>query len=389
VGPLEGVKVIELTGIGPGPFAGTLLSDMGAEVVRIERAELVDRSHRPSGFVVDGRGRRAVGVDLKHPDGVECVLRLVEQADALIEGFRPGVTERLGVGPDVCLARNPRLVYGRMTGWGQDGPLAHAAGHDLNYIALAGALAHFGREDQPPTPPINLVGDYGGGGMFLAFGVVCGILQARTSGQGQVVDAAMVDGAAYLMGAIWGMRGMGVFDERRGVNLLDTGAPFYDVYETADGEWVSIGSIEPQFYAELLARTGLADEDFGPQMDRSGWPRLRARLTEVFKTKTRAEWTELLEGTDVCFAPVLPMSEALAHPHVVARKIVVQHDGMDQPAPAPRFSRTAPTIQGPAPAPGHDTDAVLADWGFTADEIAGLAAAGAVRQAARPGEPAG
>jgi alpha-methylacyl-CoA racemase len=372
------VKIIELTGIGPGPFASTLLSDMGAEVVRVERAELAQRANRPSGFIFDGRGRRGITVDLKHPDGIATVLRLVEQADALIEGFRPGVTERLGVGPDACLARNPRLVYARMTGWGQDGPLAHAAGHDINYTALAGALAHFGRVGQPPTPPMNMVGDYGGGGMFLAFGVVCGILEARGSGQGQVVDAAMIDGTAYLMGAIWGLRGMGGFSEERGTNLLDTGSPFYDVYETADGEWVSIGSIEPQFYAQLVDLTGIAHGDLPHQMDRSGWPLLRERLAAAFKAKTRAEWTEVLEGTDVCFAPVLPMSEAKLHPHVIAREIIVEHDDIEQPAPAPRFSRTAPTIQGPAALPGEHTEAVLRDWGFADDDIEALFASGAV-----------
>jgi alpha-methylacyl-CoA racemase len=375
---LHGVKVIELTGIGPGPFAATLLSDMGAEVVRVERAELATSASRPSGFVFDGRGRRGITVDLKHADGVDAVLRMVERADALIEGFRPGVTERLGLGPDVCLGRNPRLVYGRMTGWGQEGPLAHAAGHDINYISLAGALAHFGRVGQPPTPPINMVGDYGGGGMFLAFGVVCGILEARTSGSGQVVDAAMVDGAAYLMGAIWGLRGMGGYTEERGTNLLDTGSPFYDVYETADGEWVSIGSIEPQFFAELLERTGIEHDDLPHQMDRSGWPLLRERLAAAIKAKTRAEWVDALEGTDVCFAPVLRMSEAKQHPHVVARGIVVEHDAIDQPAPAPRFSRTPPEIQGPAALPGEHSEAVLADYGFSGDEIAGLLASGAV-----------
>jgi alpha-methylacyl-CoA racemase len=375
---LHGVKVIELAGIGPGPFAGTLLSDMGAEVVRVERAELATTASRPSGFVFDGRGRRGITIDLKHPDGVETVLRLVEQADALIEGYRPGVTERLGLGPEACLARNPRLVYGRMTGWGQDGPLAQAAGHDINYISLAGALAHFGRVGQPPTPPINMVGDYGGGGMFLAFGVVCGVLEARTSGQGQVVDAAMVDGAAYLMGAIWGLRGIGGFTEDRGTNLLDTGSPFYDVYETADGEWVSIGSIEPQFFAQLIELTGVEHDDLPHQMDRGGWPLLRERLTAIFKAKTRAEWIELLEGTDVCFAPVLPMSEAKAHPHVVARGIFVEHDAIDQPAPAPRFSRTGAAIQGPAALPGEHSEAVLADYGFSRDEVDVLLASGAV-----------
>jgi alpha-methylacyl-CoA racemase len=380
VGPLHGVKIVELAGIGPGPFAGTLLSDMGADVVRIERVELVERSTRPSGFMFDARGRRDVAVDLKHPDGVETVLRLAEQADALIEGFRPGVTERLGLGPDACLARNPRLVYGRMTGWGQDGPLAPVAGHDINYISLAGALAHFGRAGAPPTPPLNLVGDYGGGGMFLAFGVVCALLEARSSGEGQVVDAAMVDGAAYLMGPMWGMRGMGMFREERGANLLDTGAPFYDVYETADGEWVSVGSIEPQFYAQLLELTGVPHDDLPSQMDRAGWPLLRERLTAVFETKTRDEWVAILEGTDVCFAPVLPMSEAVAHPHVVARGTIVEHDGMEQPVPAPRFSRTEGEIQGAAPLPGEHTEVVLASFGFSDKEVEQLLASGAVKQ---------
>ena len=378
MGPLHGVKIVELTGIGPGPFAGTLLSDMGAEVIRVERAELATSAQRPSGFIFDGRGRRAITVDLKHAEGVETVLRMVEQADALLEGFRPGVTERLGLGPDVCLARNPRLVYGRMTGWGQDGPLAQAAGHDINYISLAGALAHFGRVGAPPTPPLNMVGDYGGGGMFLAFGVVCGILEARASGQGQVVDAAMVDGAAYLMGPMWGLRGMGSFSEERGTNLLETGSPFYDVYETADGEWVSIGSIEPQFFAQLLELTGIEHDDLPHQMDRSGWPLLRERLAAAIKARTRDEWVDALEGTDVCFAPVLPMSEAKLHPHVVARRIIVEHDDIDQPAPAPRFSRTPPEIQGPAARPGEHSEVVLADWGFAADEVDALLASGAV-----------
>ena len=346
-GPLTGVRVIELAGIGPGPFAGALLSDMGAEVVRVERTDAVARGSGNTDKV-NGRGRRSIGVDLKHPRGVECVLRLVEHADALTEGFRPGVAERLGLGPDVCLARNPRLVYGRMTGWGQEGPLAKVAGHDINYIALAGALAHFGRVGQKPTPPINLIGDYGGGGMVLAFGVVCGILEARTSGQGQVVDAAMVDGATALMGAIWGVRAAGAWSDERGTNLLDTGAPFYEVYETSDGKYVSIGSIEPQFYAELIDRLGLAGEDLPAQMDRSGWPQMRERFTDVFPSKTRDEWCALLEGTDVCFAPVLTMGEAAEHPHIKARATVIEHDGIQQPAPAPRFSRTPGAVAGPA-----------------------------------------
>jgi alpha-methylacyl-CoA racemase len=373
------VKVVELVGIGPGPFAAMLLADMGADVVRVHRKESVERGVDPGGVPVLDRNRRSVGVDLKHADGVETLLRLVEGADALLEGFRPGVTERLGVGPDDCLARNPRLVYGRMTGWGQDGPMASAAGHDINYISLAGALAHFGREGQKPTPPINLVGDFGGGGMFLAFGIVCGILEARSSGKGQVVDAAMVDGSAILMSMIWGFRVLGAIDEeRRGTNVLDTGAPFYDTYECADGKFISLGSLEPQFYAELLRQIGLADEDLPEQMDRDGWPTLRARFTEVFKAKTRDEWCEIMEGGDACFAPVLTMTEASQHPHIRARGTVVEHDGVLQPAPAPRFSRTKPVIERPPAKPGEHTDEVLADWGFTGDEIKKLRDAGAV-----------
>jgi alpha-methylacyl-CoA racemase len=380
MGPLQGVTVIELAGIGPGPFAGTLLSDMGADVVRVERADWVDRMQGPYGFWVDGRGRRSVGVDLKHADGVETVLRLVEHADALIEGYRPGVTERLGLGPDACLARNPRLVYGRMTGWGQEGPLAQAAGHDINYISVAGALAHFGRAGQAPTPPLNMVGDYGGGAMFLAFGIVCALFEAKSSGQGQVIDAAMVDGAAYLMGPIWGLRNMGGMSDERGTNLLDTGAPFYDAYETADDKWVSIGSIEPQFYAELLQRLGIDPEGLPGQNDRAGWPAMKERLTAIFLTKTRDEWTALLEGTDVCFGPILTMTEAAEHPHIKERGTVVNFHDILQPAPAPRFSRTEAEIQGPAVAPGHDTEAVLASFGFSADEAAALLASGAVKQ---------
>ena len=379
-GPLTGVRVIELAGIGPGPFAGALLSDMGAEVVRVERADAV-AGGRPNTDKVNGRGRRSIGVDLKNPRGVESLLRLVEHADALIEGFRPGVTERLGIGPDACLARNPRLVYGRMTGWGQDGPLGNAAGHDLNYIALAGALAHFGRAGQKPTPPINMVGDYGGGGMYLAFGVVCGVLEARSSGRGQVVDAAMVDGSAALMGAIWASYGSGFWSDERGTNLLDTGAPFYEVYETSDGKYVSIGSIESQFYAELIDRLGLAGEDLPEQMDRSGWPQMRERFTAIFLSKTREQWCALLEGTDVCFAPVLTMGEAADHPHIRARGTVVEHNGVNQPAPAPRFSRTPGAIAGPAAIPGEHTEQVLTDWGFSAAEVSELLADGAVSQA--------
>ena len=377
-GPLSGLTVIELTGIGPGPFAAMVLSDMGAEVIKVDRAQWVGMTQAPGSVEVLDRGRRSIAVDLKQPEGVETVLRLVESADALIEGYRPGVAERLGVGPDVCLARNPRLVYGRMTGWGQDGPLAHAAGHDINYIALAGALAHFGRRGGKPTPPINLVGDFGGGGMFLAFGVVCGILEARSSGQGQVIDAAMVDGTAVLMSMIWGLRAVGAWDERLGMNVLDTGGPAYDTYETADGKFIAIGSLEPQFYAELLERTGLAGEDLPDPRDRERADVLRARFTELFKSKTRDEWCAVLEGTDVCFAPVLPMSEAAKHPHIRARNTIIEHEGILQPAPAPRFSRTPGAIQRPRARPGEHTDEVLRDFGFTDDEIATLRASGAV-----------
>ena len=326
-GPLNGVRIIELAGIGPGPFAAMLLADMGAEVIRVERAQAVrgPAPDAPSSDVLL-RGRRNVAIDLKHPDGAATLLDLVEGADALIEGFRPGVTERLGIGPDVCLARNPRLVYGRMTGWGQDGPLAHASGHDINYISLAGALAHFRRAGSSPVPPLNMVGDFGGGGMFLAFGVVCGVLEASRSGAGQVVDAAMVDGAAVLMSMFWAFRSTPLFDEHApGTNLLDTGAHFYDVYECSDGVFISIGSIEPQFYAELLRLTGLTgDAQFEVQNDKSQWPVLKERIAELFKTRTRDEWCELMEGSDVCFAPVLTMGEAAVHPHNVARSTFVE-----------------------------------------------------------------
>jgi alpha-methylacyl-CoA racemase len=379
-GPLTGVRVLELAGIGPGPYAAMVLSDMGAEVVRIDRAASVPASPpgRPPVDVLN-RGRRSVAVDLKVPEGVEAVLRLVASADALIEGFRPGVTERLGLGPDVCLERSPRLVYGRMTGWGQDGPYASAAGHDINYIALAGALAHIGRAGAPPTPPLNLVGDFGGGGLLLAFGIACGLFETSRSGQGQVVDAAMIDGAANLMAMFWGFRAMGIWSPERGTNLLDTGAHFYDVYECADGGFVSIGSIEPQFYAELLKRTGLdGDPELAGQMDRSTWPALKAKLAEVFRSRTRDEWCDEMEATDVCFAPVLSMDEAASHPHNVARGTFETRDGVVQPAPAPRFSRTAPELGRPPAFPGQHTDEVLADWGFAEDEVAALRAAGAV-----------
>jgi alpha-methylacyl-CoA racemase len=379
MGPLSGVKIVELAGIGPGPFAGMLLSDMGADIIRVDRAQQVN----PAQFDKPNleplyRGRRSIGVDLKNPEGVELVLRLVEGADALFEGFRPGVTERLGLGPDVCLARNPKLVYGRMTGWGQDGPMAMAAGHDINYIALAGALAHFGRAGDKPTPPINLVGDFGGGGMFMAFGLVCGILEAKTSGQGQVIDVAMVDGTATLMSMMWGLKQLGVWKEEHGTNVLDSGAPFYDTYETKDGKYVALGSLEPQFYAELIRKLGLVGEELPAQMDPSGWDALRTRFTDLFKTKTRAEWDEVLLGSDACYAPVLTMTEATEDAHMKARQTIIERDGVPQPAPAPRFSRTAGEVQRSAPWPGQHTDEALADWGVSGTDLAKLRENGAV-----------
>jgi alpha-methylacyl-CoA racemase len=371
MGPLAGVRILEIAGIGPGPFAAMVLADMGAEVLRIDRAQNVSPKpgEAPPGDLLN-RGRRSVGVDLKNPDGVAAVLRLVEEADALLEGFRPGVMERLGLGPDVCLERNPRLVYGRMTGWGQSGPLAHAAGHDINYIALAGTLHGIGRAGEKPLPPLNLVGDFGGGGMLLAFGVVAALFERSRSGRGQVVDAAMVDGAALLMTMMHGFRHLGVWSDERGANLLDSGSHFYDTYETADGKYVSIGSIEPQFYQELLRLTGLEGEELPRQMDRNAWGPLSRRLAEVFKSKTRDEWCEIMDGTDVCFAPVLSMGEAYEHPHNVARGTFVEVAGKLQPGPAPRFSRTPAEISRPPSHAGQHTDEALAEWGLSAEEIA-------------------
>jgi len=380
MGPLEGVTVLEIAGIGPGPFASMMLADMGATVIRVDRANRVREGNAPSPPIDPiSRGRASVAVDLKHPEGIETVLRLVEKADALIEGFRPGVMERLGLGPDVCLARNPSLVFGRMTGWGQDGPMAQAAGHDINYISLAGVLDHIGRAGERPLPPLNLVGDFGGGGMLMAFGVACALVERARSGRGQVVDAAMVDGAAVLMQMMYGMRSMGVWDDARGTNLLDTGAHFYDVYETSDGKHVSIGSIEPQFYAELLEKTGLAEEDLPAQMDKASWPKLHERLTAIFKSRTRDAWCEIMEGSDVCFSPVLSMGEAPQHPHNVHRGTFLERDGRYEAAPAPRFSRTAPEVKGLPPHIGQDTDAVLEGAGFSAEEISKLRESGAVR----------
>jgi alpha-methylacyl-CoA racemase len=378
MGPLTGYRVIELSGIGPGPFAAMILADMGAEVVRVDRLGGAGGLNGLRANILN-RGRRSMAVDLKHPDGVETILRMVESAHVLTEGFRPGVAERLGLGPEPCLARNPRLVYGRMTGWGQEGPMAQAAGHDINYIALAGALEPIGRAGQPPLPPLNLVADFGGGGIFLAFGIVCALLEATNSGQGQVVDAAMVDGSAVLMAMFHGMRAMGFWQDERGTNLIDTGAHFYEVYETADGKYVSVGALEPQFYAELLRLTGLEGEsDLPAQMDRSQWPAMKERLAEIFRTKTRDEWCALMEGSDACFAPVLSMAEAPKHPHNQLRGTFVEVDGVIQPGPAPRFSRTPGAVAGPPATVGEHTDEVLADWGFSGDDIAKLRSAGAI-----------
>ncbi|MBI2206472.1 MAG: CoA transferase [Candidatus Rokubacteria bacterium] len=379
MGPLSGLKIIELAGIGPGPMAAMMLGDMGADVTRIDRTRsgAMDFLSDPR-FAVHSRSRRSVAVDLQKREGVEVVLRLVRHVDGLIEPFRPGVAERLGVGPDPCLAANPKLVYGRVTGWGQDGPLAKAAGHDVNYIALTGLLHALGRKGDKPVPPLNLVGDFGGGGMLLAFGMVCGLLEAHRSGTGQVVDAAMVDGAALLFGSLFGLHNAGFWKDERGVNLLDTGAPFYEVYETKDGKYVSVGSLEPQFYALLLEKTGLAGESLPPQMDRDAWPAMKERFAAIFRTKTRDEWCALMEGSDVCFAPVLSIAEAPHHAHAKARQAYVDVLGAPQPAPAPRFSRTRQEVDRPAPKRGEHTEEVLGEAGFTPAEIKDLRAAGAI-----------
>lgn len=378
-GPLVGYKVIELAGIGPNPFCAMLLADMGAEVIRVDR--VVDGG---LGIPIDpkyallDRSRRSIAVDLKSPEGIELVLSMVEKSDALIEGFRAGVTERLGIGPDDCMKRNPRLVYGRVTGWGQDGPLAKVAGHDINYISLIGAAHAIGPENAPPPPPLNLVGDFGGGGVYLALGVVAALLEAQKSGQGQVVDAAMVDGAASLMTAIYGMYGMGIVTDKRGSNILDGGAHFYNTYETKDGKYISIASIEAKFYQEFLELTGFEDPDHGAHKDKASWADYREKMRAMIKTKTRDEWCDILEGSDVCFAPVLSMAEAPKHPHNVERKTFIEENGVTQPAPAPRFSRTPSQIQKAPSAHGADTQAVLEDWGFDNAKIAEWKANGVV-----------
>ena len=379
MGPLSAFTIVELAGIGPGPMGAMMLGDMGADVIRVDRAgdaaagPLVKGQHD-----VHGRSRRSIAVDLRKEEGQEVVRRLAARADGLIDPFRPGVAERLNIGPDRCLALNERLVYCRMTGWGQHGPLARAAGHDINYIALTGLLSAIGRQGDKPVPPLNLVGDFGGGGMLLAFGMVCGLLDAQRSGKGQVVDVAMTDGAALLFGAIAGLHASGYWTDERGANLLDSGAPFYDVYETSDGRYVSVGSIEPQFYRLLLDKLGLEGIELPAQMDRSHWPALKERFAAIFKTRTRDDWCRIMEGTDVCFAPVLGIGEAPGHPHNQARQAYVNVEGAWQAAPAPRFSRTPPAVRGVAPERGEQTSEVLALAGYSAREMDALRASGAV-----------
>ena len=378
-GPLSGLKIIEMAGIGPAPFAGMMLADMGADVLRIDRREAANLGiDRPDRFNTTARSKRSVAVDLKRPEGVDCVLDLVEGADALIEGFRPGVMERLGLGPETCLARNPRLVFGRLTGWGQDGPLAQSAGHDLNYISLSGVLDAIGRAGQPPTPPLNLVGDFGGGGLLLAFGLVCAVLKARETGQGQVVDAAAADGAALLAAPIMGLHGAGLWQGGRGENILDGGAPHYDVYRCADGRYVSIAPIEGKFRTTLLGLIGLSGADFPDVTDRANWPAARSLLEARFIERTRDEWCALLEGTDACFAPVLTFEEASSHPHNVARGTYVSIDGAVQPAPAPRFSATPAPDPRPAEPPGRSGAQALLSWGFSNARCSELEHAGII-----------
>lgn len=375
VGSLDGMTVIEMAGLGPAPFAGMMLGDQGARVIRVDRPGGADGTRN-----VLCRNRTTVALDLKTPEGREVVLKLLERADALIEGFRPGVMERLGLGPTACLERRPQLVYGRMTGWGQEGPLAAAAGHDINYISLAGVAHAIGHADGAPVPPLNLVGDYGGGGMFLAFGVMCGLWEARRSGLGQVIDAAMVDGASALMAEYYGFMGNGQFTDRRGTHLLDGGAPFYGLYETADGQHISIGPLEARFYRELLQRLALDGPEWQVQDEPGLWPAMKQRLREIFMTRTREQWTRLLEGTDVCFAPVLSLAEVAGHPHNRERKTIVAIDGMLQPAPAPRFGRTPASLPRAGTTAGAQTQQVLREVGYSDADIARMIGAGVAHQ---------
>lgn len=378
MGPLKGLKVVEMAGLGPGPFCAMMLGDMGAEVVRIDRPGATTVDGDPNANI-NNRSRRSVALNLKTDAGREAALKLIEQADCLIEGFRPGVMERLGLGPEVCMARNTKLIFGRMTGWGQDGPLADAAGHDINYLAITGALHAIGTKDSGPVPPLNIVADFGGGGMMLLVGILAAVLEARSSGQGQVVDAAMSDGVPLLLGSVYTRMAQNFWEDEREANQLDGGAYYYGTYECADGKWVSIGPIEPQFHVMLLDKLGLTDDPlFANQNDRSGWPAAKARLRDVFKSKPRAEWDALLEGTDVCYGPVLSITEAPEHPHNIHRKAFIDIGGHMQGAPAPRFSRTQQGMPTPPPAPGQHNDEALADWGFSAEDIAALKADGAL-----------
>jgi alpha-methylacyl-CoA racemase len=375
-GPLDGLKVVEVASIGPGPFAVMMLADLGADVIRLERS--VGGSFIGAGtWNLTNRGRPSVGVDLKQPEAVELALGLAEQADVLIEGFRPGVMERLGLGPEAVHARSPKLVYGRMTGYGQDGPLSTVAGHDINYISIAGALGGIAREGERPLFPMNLLGDFGGGGMLLAFGVLAGVFEAQRSGRGQVVDAAMVEGTAVLTTLIHGMRNAGIWSDDPGTNILDSGAHWYEVYETSDGRYVSVGALEPQFYARLLELLELDPGDY-PQFDATRWPELKRAFAGVFRTRTRDEWSALLEGEETCATPVLGLSEAAGHAHNQARQVFVEHDGVTQPAPAPRFSRTPGELGLPPRQTGADTDSALAAWGIEPEHIARLRQRGAV-----------
>jgi alpha-methylacyl-CoA racemase len=378
-GPLDGIRIIELAGIGPAPFAGMMLADAGADIIRIDRSDRASYPpHQDPHVDLLNRGRRSVAVDLKHPDGVALVLQLAERADGLMEGFRPGVAERLGFGPEVCLARNPKLVYGRMTGWGQRGPMALAAGHDIDYIALAGALEPLGRAGDRPLPALNLIGDFGGGGMLLAFGMVAAVISAQRTGEGQVVDAAMVDGAASLMTMTYTLRASGIWNDVRGTNLLDTGAHFYEVYETSDGGFIGVGAIEPQFYAELIRLMGLDDVDLSAQMDRDTWPAMKERFALVFAAKTRKEWEAIFEGSDACAAPVLSPAEAPDHPHNKFRGTFSEVAGVVQPSPSPRFEGTPGSIRRPPPNPGQHGDEALADWGLADGEVRELRRSGAI-----------
>jgi alpha-methylacyl-CoA racemase len=377
-GPLSGIRVLELAGIGPVPFCGMLLADMGAEILRVDRPNPGLRSGRNPRLDLMSRGRRSAAVDLKSPGCVDLVRRLADRADILLEGFRPGVMERLGLGPELLLKRNPRLVFGRMTGWGQDGPLAKRAGHDINYIALSGALHAMGRADQPPPPPLNLVGDFGGGALYLAFGVLCAYIEAARSGRGQVVDSAMLDGSLSLMTMFFGMKAMGLWGDQRGENFLDGSAPFYRCYETSDGRFVAIGAVEPEFWKTLLSRMELSGIDPQRQRDRSSWGETVRLLTTAFGSRTRAEWTDLLEGLDACFAPVLDIDEIARHPHVRARSGIVDCFGTATPAPAPRLSETPAAFTLPPPLPGEHTSEALRDWGIPAAEVDGLVADGKI-----------